>query len=181
MAGRALVDRLVGEEERIEPGGLCQACGRRAAIHVLGGPGPDGEHFDDFLETHPVYLCGWCPIPGPIKSQDDLERALVAARSASVSWRWRWPVTDALPQPRPLCHAGQGRKGQRGGWVLGRAAGLRWGFVSEGVPLVRVASTGVSVGSFKSLVGAKSPIRAMTPSWGQHHIATDPLTPASSG
>ncbi len=94
------------EEERIEPGGPCQACGRRAAIHVLGGPGPDGEHFDDFLETHPVYLCGWCPIPGPIKSQDDLERALVAARSASVSWRWRWPVTDALPPASPFVPRG---------------------------------------------------------------------------
>ncbi len=52
------------EEEGIEPGGPRQACGRRGAIHVLGGPGPGGEHFDDFLETHPVYLCGWCPIPG---------------------------------------------------------------------------------------------------------------------
>ncbi len=76
----------------IEPNGPCQACGRRAAIHVLGGPDPDGEHFDDFLGTNPVLLCGWCHLSEAINSRDDLARALIAARSLSVSWRWRWPV-----------------------------------------------------------------------------------------
>jgi hypothetical protein len=80
------------DEAGIAPGGPCDACGRRAAIHMLGGP-PDDPQEDDaprwYLEDHPVHLCGWCRIEGRIDDAAALEAALTAARPKSVSWRWR--------------------------------------------------------------------------------------------
>ncbi len=67
----------------IAPGGVCEACGRRAAIHVVGRsewgeealPGDAGW----FLDNHPMYLCGWCSIRTPIEDQADLDAALKEA------------------------------------------------------------------------------------------------------
>lgn len=83
-----------GPEAPCPTGGLCRACGRRAAWLVVGwqpefdeGP-PDP---DWYLGSNPVELCGWCSLGGePIDGDEDLQRALAAARSHSVSWRWRW-------------------------------------------------------------------------------------------
>jgi hypothetical protein len=73
----------------IEPGGPCQACGRRAAIHVYGGSDPGAEPVDDYLESHPVFVCGWCKLDSPVTDEADLRRKLDRARARSVSWRWR--------------------------------------------------------------------------------------------
>ncbi len=80
----------------IAPHGVCEACGRRAAIHVVGGRDPDcdaeavpGEGVW-FLDNRPVYLCGWCSIRTPIEDQTDLNAALAEARARSIAWRWRW-------------------------------------------------------------------------------------------
>lgn len=80
-------------EVGIAPGGACEACGRRAAIHVLGGC-DDEETVENavFLDERPVQVCGWCQIRGEINSQEALEVALEEARNYSVSWRWRWRV-----------------------------------------------------------------------------------------
>ena len=85
----------VGYWERagIAPGRSCDACARRASIHVVGGRDdefPDGV--GSWLDDRPVYLCGWCQLRGEIDSQSDLEAALGEAREDSVSWRWRWRV-----------------------------------------------------------------------------------------
>ena len=78
------------DQESIVPGSLCAACGRRASIHVYGGVDPDDEDPPtDLLARTPVEVCGWCRLDGQISTQDDLQRALAAARSRSVSWRWR--------------------------------------------------------------------------------------------
>jgi hypothetical protein len=68
------------------PGAPCTACGRRASWLEISG-----LHADD----PPIGLCGWCDVAGPIKTEDDLQRELGAARDASVSWRWRWPARNA--------------------------------------------------------------------------------------
>jgi hypothetical protein len=77
----------------VPPGDLCRACGRRAAWLVVGcqpefdegSPGPDW-----YLGNHPVEICGWCNLGGElIDSEEDLQRAVKAARAHSVSWRWR--------------------------------------------------------------------------------------------
>lgn len=73
----------------IYPGRPCDACGRRASIHVVGGPEDDEGVIGDYLETHPVQLCGWCEVAGPINDDAELERALARARIRSVAWRWR--------------------------------------------------------------------------------------------
>ena len=77
----------------IAPGGACEACRRRAAIHVLGGR-DDGEPVENvtFLDERPVHVCGWCQIRGDINSHEALEEALEEARDDSVSWRWAWRV-----------------------------------------------------------------------------------------
>jgi hypothetical protein len=81
------------DEDSIVPGSACDACGRRAAIHVYGGDDPDDDDPpDDLLAHQPVYLCGWCSIRGPVLTADDLRRELDAARAYSVAWRWRWSV-----------------------------------------------------------------------------------------
>jgi hypothetical protein len=68
------------------PEGLCDACGRRAAWLVVGGPGGS-----DYLADHPVELCGWCRLEfsSPPENQVELDRVLARAREQSVSWRWR--------------------------------------------------------------------------------------------
>ena len=71
------------------PGGPCEACGRRAAIHVYGGREADDEPIGDFLEGRPVHTCGWCRLVGPMTSEADVQRELGRAGAESVSWRWR--------------------------------------------------------------------------------------------
>ena len=81
------------EDAGIVPGAPCEACGRRASIHVVGGW--DGEERGEggaFLDDRPVYLCGWCQIRGDISSHEHLQAALTEARACSVAWRWRWHV-----------------------------------------------------------------------------------------
>jgi hypothetical protein len=78
------------EAAGVEPGGPCQACGRRAAYLVYGGLDPDAEPVDDYMERHPVFVCGWCRLEDwPVTDEGDLRRALDRARARSVSWRWR--------------------------------------------------------------------------------------------
>jgi len=45
----------------------------------------------DYVERHPIELCGWCRLPGPmfIADEEDVQRVLAKARADSVSWRWR--------------------------------------------------------------------------------------------
>ena len=85
------------EKASIAPGQPCEACGRRAAIHLIGGwaddPDLDETREDDggdLLAHRVVRLCGWCHIEGPILTQDDLHQEFQAAVRDSVSWRWRW-------------------------------------------------------------------------------------------
>jgi hypothetical protein len=72
----------------IAPGGVCEACGRRAAIHVIGGSEVDADALPGevvwFLYNRPVYLCGWCVIRTPIRDQADLDAALTESRAKSV-------------------------------------------------------------------------------------------------
>jgi len=75
------------------PGGLCDACRRRAAWLVVGGRDDEIDEPDDtndFLVRHPVQLCGWCSLDreGPIRNRADLGRELARARARSVAWRW---------------------------------------------------------------------------------------------
>jgi hypothetical protein len=79
-------------ENSIWPGGPCDACGRRASIHVYGGVQNDEAPSKDYLETHPVRVCGWCQLRGPMVDERDVQRELAVARQHSVSWRWRWRV-----------------------------------------------------------------------------------------
>jgi hypothetical protein len=77
------------------PGSPCEACGRRAAIFVVGGPlEEDGDEDDIYLARRPVHLCGWCSLEpaAPIDSEEDLTKELTLARERSVSWKWRWPA-----------------------------------------------------------------------------------------
>ena len=83
------------DEADIAPGRPCEACGRRASIHVFGGDLDDDEPDDlrgdnHFLDEKIVHVCGWCHIEGPIRNEDDLQRELAAAAGDSVAWRWRW-------------------------------------------------------------------------------------------
>lgn len=77
------------DEAGIFPGGPCEACGRRASIHVHGGLDPDEEAMGSFLESRPVSTCGWCQL-GTILNDVDLKRELALARADSVGWRWTW-------------------------------------------------------------------------------------------
>lgn len=95
-------------QDALVPGPPCEACGRRAAIHLVGGwqedddeddqlVEPAGAGDDDLLRTHSVSLCGWCSLDGAqIRDIEQLRTALARARARSVSWRWRW----ASVQPR---------------------------------------------------------------------------------
>lgn len=78
------------DDAGIAPGGVCEACGRRAAIHVLGGADEEREPAEMYLDTRPIYVCGWCHPVGPMPDEAAVQRALAAARARSVSWRWRW-------------------------------------------------------------------------------------------
>ena len=75
----------------VVPGGVCDVCGRRAAIHVYGGREDDEPAAGDgfFLVERPVHTCGWCHLRGRINGPEDLASALSDARRESVSWRWR--------------------------------------------------------------------------------------------
>lgn len=79
------------------PGGLCEACRRRAAWTQVGGtyPGLEDEPPTTYLDSRPVYLCGWCSLDTSSEPRDehDLEPILKAAGKRSVSWRWRWGST----------------------------------------------------------------------------------------
>ncbi len=90
----ALDDRWgVGYWDWIVPNGRCEACGRRAAIHVYGGEDDEtDEGATDFLADRPVRTCGWCHLDGPITNELELQHALATARRRSVSWRWRWSL-----------------------------------------------------------------------------------------
>jgi hypothetical protein len=78
----------------IAPSGVCEACGGRAAIHVVRGSVSDSDADAIsservwFLDERPVYLCGWCSIRTPIQDQTDLNAALAEARARSIAWRW---------------------------------------------------------------------------------------------
>ena len=76
------------------PGEACEACGRRAAIHVYGGPGDDESPVDTSSapEMPPVYVCGWCQLRGRLDGPEGIATALSEARRESVSWSWRWRV-----------------------------------------------------------------------------------------
>lgn len=80
------------DEVGIVPGRACEACGRRASIHVYGGRDPDEDPVSDFLESRPVFTCGWCHLTGPMLNEGDVERELALARADSVGWRWTWRV-----------------------------------------------------------------------------------------
>jgi hypothetical protein len=80
------------------PEGLCDACGRRAAWLVVGGSSDeeefgDGEDADDrdFLDEHPVNLCGWCRLESLSRpsNQAELDAILAEAGERSIGWRWR--------------------------------------------------------------------------------------------
>ena len=58
----------------IAPGDPCEACGRRASIHVYGGADPDLGAVYDYMEDHPVHVCGWCHLGGPMLNEADVER-----------------------------------------------------------------------------------------------------------
>jgi hypothetical protein len=86
------------DQADITPGRPCEACGRRASIHVIGGRRDDDVDAEDdgeigcetILDDRAVYLCGWCHVEGPILNEDDLKRELEAAARDSVAWRWAW-------------------------------------------------------------------------------------------
>jgi hypothetical protein len=80
------------DENGIAPGDPCEACGRRAAIHVVGGLEPGDEPLGDYMDDRPVYTCGWCHLTGVMLDEEDIQRELALARADSVSWRWRWRV-----------------------------------------------------------------------------------------
>ena len=48
------------DQAGVAPGDACEACGRRASIHVYGGPDPEIGPLDNFIESRPVRVCGWC-------------------------------------------------------------------------------------------------------------------------
>ena len=77
------------DDNKTWPGKPCQACGRRASIHVHGGLDADEIPTGVFVESHPVLLCGWCELHGPLLDENDLQRELQQAGHRSVAWRWR--------------------------------------------------------------------------------------------
>ena len=78
------------ESAVIAPADPCEACGRRASVHVYGGPIPDAGAINDYMESHPVHVCGWCHLERPMLSKADVDSELALARADSVAWRWRW-------------------------------------------------------------------------------------------
>ncbi len=83
------------ERAGIAPGRPCEACRRRASIHIVGGTADEfPEDVGSFLDDRPVYLCGWCHLEGEINVPAQLEAALADAGRRSVSWRWHWAPTS---------------------------------------------------------------------------------------
>jgi hypothetical protein len=69
-----------GPEAPCPPGGLCDACGRRAATGS-----------DLVSRQPPGRACAWCNLGfEPIDDKRSLDRALDAAKASSISWRWRY-------------------------------------------------------------------------------------------
>ena len=78
------------EAAGVVPGGPCEACRRRASIHLYGGPTAEGELAGDYLDNRVIALCGWCQLPvRPFADEGDVRAALEEAAARSVSWRWR--------------------------------------------------------------------------------------------
>jgi len=81
------------DEAWIVPGGPCEICGRRSAIHIYGGPSDGDVNAEPLvLDDREIRTCGWCQLYGQIMTSGDLVRAMAAARAESVAWRWRWRV-----------------------------------------------------------------------------------------
>lgn len=76
------------------PDGLCEACGRRAAWLTVGGSydESEGEEDRDYLDEHPVHLCGWCQLDLSRRPLDraGLDAILADAGERSIGWRWHW-------------------------------------------------------------------------------------------
>jgi hypothetical protein len=76
------------------PGGLCEACHRRAAWLEMGGYADELDAGDpeDYLATHRVLLCSWCKphIDRPVTDAKELQKVLADSASRSVAWSWRW-------------------------------------------------------------------------------------------
>lgn len=78
------------------PNGRCEACERRAAWLVVGGPledeGDRGMPSASYLDRRPINVCGWCHVrfDRPPRDNHELKLALDAARKRSISWSWRW-------------------------------------------------------------------------------------------
>jgi hypothetical protein len=89
-------------QDAIVPGIACDVCGRRAAIHAIGGRSDDesvervqGDGMltkRSVLDERVIHTCGWCHLRGPILTEEDLAREMAAAKADSVAWRWRWRV-----------------------------------------------------------------------------------------
>jgi hypothetical protein len=94
------------DEGGAEPGGVCEACGRRAAWLEFGGPWAEGDEDDEdeddacpgggerrvsWLDDHTVHVCGWCTGAGDgaLFTEEEVRRNLAQAGAASVAWRWR--------------------------------------------------------------------------------------------
>ena len=82
-----------GEDAPAAPGGLCDACQRRAAWLDIGGREPEDTDVEDpewYLGSHPIHVCGWCKLDPdtPIRNASELAAALDAARSRSIAWPW---------------------------------------------------------------------------------------------
>jgi hypothetical protein len=87
------------------PGGLCDACHRRAAWLQVGGAWDDEDYEGDegeepeYFDLHPVYLCFWCKPELGSAVRDDkatVNRALAEAGRASIAWRWRSRTPEEL-------------------------------------------------------------------------------------
>jgi hypothetical protein len=89
-----LDDRWGTGHWHFEPGGLCDACGRRAAWLDWWDPEDEDRTLRDYS------TCYWCRPPDPIGTNEELDLALAEARRQSVSWRWRWPVPRTAYQGR---------------------------------------------------------------------------------
>ncbi len=85
-----------GDAAPAAPVGTCEACGRRAAWLVVGGPAEDDEEpRGDFLGGRPIHLCSWCRLDHgqPLQNESDVRRELARARARSIAWRWRWSAS----------------------------------------------------------------------------------------
>jgi hypothetical protein len=83
-----------GRERTLAPGGECDICHRRPAMHEVGGSMEDlGVEADgSYMEAHPLQTCGWCKLPyGEIGNDQQFAAGISDARARSISLRrWRW-------------------------------------------------------------------------------------------